>query len=282
MSLSVTTPQFLMCPPFYFTVTYKINPWMNPEAWQQNGENWVKSRNEWVGLFSTLQELGCGMHLLAPESHVPDLVFTANSAFVLNGTAIVSNFRHKERQPEANINRPWFERFGLKVVEIAPTHEGGGDALFDPVGGCVWMGYGFRTDREALAAYAKVLGCEVIPLPLLTENFYHLDTCFCPLSKGHLLYYPAAFPPESLATLKARASDRLLAVSDAEGAAFACNAVCVGDHVILPDDPRIAQGPTVKRLQELGYTVHLVDLQAFMLGGGSAKCLTLRLDERVS
>jgi N-dimethylarginine dimethylaminohydrolase len=31
-------PRFLMCRPRHFAVTYSINPWMDPAAWQESGD----------------------------------------------------------------------------------------------------------------------------------------------------------------------------------------------------------------------------------------------------
>jgi len=67
---------------------------------------------------------------------------------------------------------------------------------------------------------------------------------------------------------------RRLAVPEAEALKFACNAVCVGTHVALPE----GCPSTMAWLQERGYQVHPVPLDEFMKSGGSAKCLTLALD----
>ena len=37
----------------------------------------------------------------------------------------------------------------------------------------------------------------VVDLQLVDPRFYHLDTCFCPLEGGYVMYYPPAFDPES-------------------------------------------------------------------------------------
>ncbi len=38
----------------------------------------------------------------------------------------------------------------------------------------------------------------VIPLKLIDEKFYHLDTCFYPLLDDTVMYYPEAFNSDSL------------------------------------------------------------------------------------
>jgi N-dimethylarginine dimethylaminohydrolase len=115
----------------------------------------------------------------------------------------------------------------------------------------------------------------VVGLELATERFYHLDTCFCPLSGGRLLYYPAAFTPQALAAIRAhvRPEDRIEA-SDQDAAAFCVNAVNIGRHIVMAKAPVALR----KRLNALGYTVAQVDLAPFILSGGGAYCMTLRLD----
>ncbi|MBH0204793.1 MAG: hypothetical protein HP498_03045, partial [Nitrospira sp.] len=68
--------------------------------------------------------------------------------------------------------------------------------------------------------------------------------------------------------------DRQIPVPEDDALRFACNAVCVGKHVVLPSGC-----PTTERLlQARGYRTHSVALEEFMKSGGSAKCLTLALD----
>ncbi len=104
---------------------------------------------------------------------------------------------------------------------------------------------------------------------------YHLDTCFCPLNGGKLLYYPPAFTAEALVTIHehVRPEDRI-AATDEDAAAFCVNAVNVGDHIVMAKAPAALR----KRLNVLGYTTTEVDLSPFILSGGGAYCMTLRLD----
>jgi len=113
-----------------------------------------------------------------------------------------------------------------------------------------------------------------VPLRLVRESFYHLDTCFCPLDNGHLLYYPAAFDPASIESIDHfYPESKRIAVDEEDARLFACNAVSLGDRVIV--HPISAQ--LRSRLTEVGYEVEEVNLDEFHKSGGSAKCLTLRL-----
>ena len=116
---------------------------------------------------------------------------------------------------------------------------------------------------------------EVASLALADLRFYHLDTCFCPLPGGRLLWYPPAFAPDARAAVESRvSSENRLAVDESDATGFACNAVAVESHVVAN-----ALGETTQAwLRERGFEPHVAPLGEFMKAGGGAKCLTLRLD----
>lgn len=117
------------------------------------------------------------------------------------------------------------------------------------------------------------LGVAVLPLELVDPRFYHLDTCFCPLSEDEAFYYPGAFDDYGRSVLQYQIPN-LLEVSAEEAVSFSCNAVVVGKTVILNDGaPKLARA-----LQDWGYEVRPIRLSEFIKAGGSAKCLTLRID----
>ena len=67
--------------------------------------------------------------------------------------------------------------------------EGAGDLLGFPE---EWFGgYRQRTDIRVFPLIGEWFQREIIPLELVDPRFYHLDTCFCPLSGGELLYFPS-------------------------------------------------------------------------------------------
>ena len=66
----------------------------------------------------------------------------------------------------------------------------------------------------------------------------------------------------------------LIEVAIDEAVSFSCNAVVVGKTVILNDGaPKLAEA-----LRERGFGVSLLGFSEFIKSGGSAKCLTLRVD----
>jgi len=67
---------------------------------------------------------------------------------------------------------------------------------------------------------------------------------------------------------------KLIAVAEEEARSFACNAVVVGRTVVTNDGCPALH----KQLTAAGYQLIATPLGEFVKAGGSAKCLTLRLD----
>ena len=154
--------------------------------------------------------------------------------------------------------------------------EGAGDALFDRYHDLLWVGRGFRSHHAAAVLLARMLGCTTIPLDLVDPTFYHLDTCFCPLSGGHLLYYPAAFAEKSRAAIERLVrEDRRITVEEADAKKFCCNAIEIAGHVFMNGASRELK----RRLRGAGFNPVIAPMSEFMKSGGGAKCLTLNLDE---
>jgi N-dimethylarginine dimethylaminohydrolase len=281
----VRTPVILMTDPKWFDVSYEINPWMQPGVWGADAARHARAaRSAFGALVDALKATGASVEIVAGARGLPDMVFAANAAVVLDGRALVGRFRPAERRGEEAEYLAAFSALkarGLlnEVVQICPGvfQEGAGDAIWDASRGCFWTGYGQRSDRAAGDAIADFFGREVIALELASPRFYHLDTCFCPLSGGEVLYYPPAFTPAALAAIRSRVqADRLIEASDAAAAALCVNAVSIADTVVMAKAPDALR----RALQARGYRVAEVDLSPFILSGGAAFCLTLRLDHR--
>jgi len=268
--------RFLMCPPDHYDVDYVINPWMEGNIHKSSRDRAVE---QWQKLHHILKDHTL-VDLVAPESGWPDMVFTANAGLVLGKTVVLSRFLHKERQGEEPYFKKWFESQGYTVQELPKDlpFEGAGDALLDREGRWLWAGYGFRSELDSHPYLAKWLDIEVVSLRLMDERFYHLDTCFCPLTGGYLLYYPPAFDAYSNRLIEMRvAPEKRIAIEEADAVNFACNAVNIDQVVVMnkvSDDLK-------KRLAAAGFEVIETPLTEFLKAGGAAKCLTLRVTEPV-
>lgn len=267
--------RFLMCPPEHFEVAYVINPWMENHI---AATSTAVARGQWDSLAQAIGKVA-DVDIIRPAAGVPDMVFTANAGLVLENRFVVSRFRHPERQAEEPLFAAWAAERGFEVLRLPDDvyFEGAGDALFDRAQAVLWMGHGHRSDLRGATHLAEWLNIEVEPLKLINPRFYHLDTCFCPLEGGYLMYYPGAFDAASQAAIARRVPARYRIVVDEKDAFhFACNAVNSGRHVFM----NRASSALVMELGKAGFTVEQMPLTEFMKAGGSAKCLTLKLTEK--
>ncbi len=262
--------RFLMCPPDYFGIEYEINPWMR----LSNQSNPDLARAQWLELYHVLtRELGAVVELMEPVKGLPDLVFTANAGYVEGDVFVSSSFKYVERRGETPFFDHWFQSRNYRLAKVAPSciFEGAGDAL--PLGETIFAGYRRRSEVCSHQALAEITGRRVISLELADPRFYHLDTCFCPLDGKAALYFPPAFDAYANKALEESVPD-LLAVSEPPALRFACNAVVVNGTVVTNTGCEELKQP----LAERGYKLRMVELSEFMKSGGSAKCLTLRLE----
>ncbi|PPJ63091.1 TIGR00300 family protein [Cuspidothrix issatschenkoi] len=272
----VSQIRFLMCAPDHYDVDYVINPWMEGNIHKSSRDRAVE---QWNKLYNAIKNHAI-VDLVAPEKGWPDMVFSANAGLILGENVVLSRFLHKERQGEEPYFQQWFENNGFNVYTLPKDlpFEGAGDALLDREGRWLWAGYGFRSELDSHPYLAKWLDIEVISLRLMDERFYHLDTCFCPLTNGYLLYYPGAFDSYSNRVIEMRvAPEKRIAIAEADAVNFACNAVNIESIVIMNK----ASDSLKSRLGEVGFQVIETPLTEFLKAGGAAKCLTLRVTEPI-
>jgi len=262
--------KLLMCPPDYYGVTYEINPWMNI---RQSVDHPLAVK-QWEKLYDTILSTGAKVDLITPILGWPDMVFTANAGLPHRHDLILSHFKYKERQGEAPYFYAWFKEAGYHILNAlphsstTPFFEGAGDALF--AGETLFAGYGFRTER-AFYQQSGVFPSSLIHCELTDPYFYHLDTCFCPLTDTLAMWYPDAFTSQSQINIQQHID--VLSVEKEEAAGFACNAVVLDKHIILPThSDRIA-----RLLEQHGFTIHVCEMSEYLKAGGACKCLTLRL-----
>lgn len=261
--------RWLVCRPLDYDVRYKINPWMDLTRLPEK----ELAREQWTTLHHTLLRLGAWLEYVHHEDGLPDMVFTANAGLVRGSDVVLSRFRHKERQGEEGFFQRWFEERGFRILRVTSgAFEGEGDALF--AGARLFCGYGFRSDLSAHEETAKLLCVsDLISVELMDPRFYHLDTCFCPLTNELALFYPGAFSAEGIRALER--SIELISVPDSDAERFVCNAVVLGKDVVLPARCESTYGLLAAR----GFASYPVELSEFIKAGGAAKCLSLRLEQ---
>jgi N-dimethylarginine dimethylaminohydrolase len=268
-----------MCRPEFYTVSYRINPWMHPEDPTDTGV----ALAQWQTLYDLYVALGYEIELIDPLPGLPDMVYAANGGFTLDGIAYGARFQFPERGPEGPAYMRWFAEHGFEVREPVSVNEGEGDFLL--VGDTILAGTGFRSDagshdelRRLFGGPGRrgVAGREVLTLRLVDPRFYHLDTALAVLDPDpdhpDIAYLPSAFDRASLDVLEERYPEAVR-VGDEDAAVLGLNCFGDGRNVVIAER---AHGFEAS-LRERGYVPHGVDLSELLLGGGGVKCCTLEL-----
>jgi N-dimethylarginine dimethylaminohydrolase len=263
----------LMCRPEYFTVSYRINPWMHPEA----PTDTTLAVKQWEVLYQTYLDLGFDVQLVDAIEGLPDMVYAANGGFVLDNIAYGASFTYPERQPEGPAYMDWFGANGYQVRVPENVNEGEGDFLL--VGDVILAGMGFRTASKSHEELAEIFGRPVITLNLVNPSFYHLDTAVAVLDPSpaagqapNIAYLPSAFDEPSLAILRERYADAII-VTEEDAAILGLNSYSDGYNVVIAARAKDFE----RQLRERGYNPIGVDLSELLLGGGGIKCCTLEL-----
>lgn len=257
--------RYVMCPPTYFAVSYRINPWMRPDE----PVDVCRAQAQWRQLHDRLVALGHHVHVAPAQPDLPDMVFAANGGIAIGQRALVPRFRYAERAGESAHYARVLTELGIGEVSHATyVNEGEGDFLL--VGDVILAGSGFRSDRRASAEVAEFFDLPVVPLTLVDERFYHLDTALARLREDTVAYWPGAFDAPSRATLHDLFPDALLA-GEADAAALALNMVSDGWTVIMTPDCDGLAGEIAER----GFDVVRLATDELRKAGGGAKCCVL-------
>jgi len=256
----------LMCRPSFFTVVYRINPWMDPALPTDTS----LAVTQWETLYNTYLELGFDVELIDPIDGLPDMVYAANGGFVIDNIAYGASFTHPERQPEGPAYMDWFRGAGFDVRSPANINEGEGDFLL--VGPRILAGTGFRSASNSHQEIGEIYGREVVTLNLVNPSFYHLDTAIAVLDDTNIAYLESAFDEPSLVKLRELYPDAILATEE-DAAVLGLNSYSDGYNVVIASRATDFE----RQLRERGYNPIGVDLSELLLGGGGVKCCTLEL-----
>ena len=258
---------FLLCLPDYFSVEYSINPWMAGE--QVNVQN---AKIQWEELVRQIKLAGGSVKTISPVNGLQDMVFACNAGIAHNNNFVISAMRFKERRGESKHYRQWLSKNGYNIIDIIPGlyFEGGGDALVH--GNSLIGGYGYRTDEKSLEIVGATLGLDTHTLRLKDPRFYHLDTCFCRISKTHAIYYPDAFAKGEIDKLKNVIE--LIPISEHDARLFMCNSMLVGQTLLIP-----SRNSSIEKYinNTLGIKTVYVEVGEFLKSGGAIQCLCLKL-----
>ena len=272
--MPISYPQgVVMCAPTAFDVIDVKNPFM---AGQQRVDR-ERAHAQWNALRDAFVSSGLHVHEVEALQHAEDMVFTANPLFTgVSATgervAVASRMKFQSRRAEVEPQAALLERLGYRIDRSVPdtiAFEGGGDAVWHPLRNTIYLGHGWRSDASAATVLANAFGAEIVPLRLVDERFYHLDTALCAIDEQTALVVRDAFDPAGLAEIRHRFS-RIIDVPEDEKLAMAANAASNwrGDVVI----ERTAT-ETIDILSRMGYRVTAVDTSEFRKSGGSVYCM---------
>ena len=266
--------------PHDFRVDYKINPYM------QDGVDSAAALSQWEGMVesvaahadvSTVDYSNISVPGGVSLSELPDAVFVANHALPVPGenTFVLSQMTHEERAGEIPYFKQWAEDNGYETVELSDglDFEGAGDGKWHPGNEILWLGYGKRTEEAAVVEINELLDAVVIPLELVSDEFYHLDVCFTPIDQDTVLIVEDAFTETGLDAINSLFST-VLCVPERETGTMAGNCARIRPSTIAIDEQNTE---TARMLEEHGVSVVTVDTSEFQKSGGSVDCLFLRL-----
>ncbi|MCR8670076.1 dimethylargininase [Agrococcus sp. HG114] len=256
----------LMCRPDFFTVTYRINPWMHPER----PTSTALAVQQWESLRDAYLSLGYDVHLIDPIEGLNDMVYAANGGFTLDGKAYGAKFTYEQRMPEGPAYMRWLADHGFEVHEPKAINEGEGDFLLS--NGAILAGHGFRTTLESHDELRGIFDREVVSLRLVDPAFYHLDTAIAILDDTNIAYLPTAFDDASREELERRYPDAIL-VDDQDASVLGLNSFGDGATMLIAERATGFE----RQLAERGYRTVGLDLSELLLGGGGIKCCTLEL-----
>jgi len=273
------TNRALFCPPSYFEIRDVKNPFMRGTE----PVDVERARVQWDEVRRAFEEAGVATEVIPAVPDLEDMVFANNQVFVGQTPRgdgfrfiVPSHMRFPSRQREVPYFVEWFRGQGYRVMELDLSNEfleGHGDLLWHADGSKVWAGHGFRSSRggvERFAAAMRELEIEVIPLELVDGRFYHLDTCFAPLTAEAVLIYPGAFSGEALASIRANCP-RVHEVDEPEALRFVCNGVAANGRFLTPHlDAGLVRALARERLEPV-----MVETPEFEKSGGSICCLKL-------
>ncbi len=274
----------LMCSPDYFDIVDVKNVHMQGHI---GNTDKAQVDTQWQSLKDAYDAL-LADKVLDEVSVIPgapgceDMVFCANQTLpwkMEDGSEVVvmSRMRHESRQREV----PYFEEF-FKNKGFKPLHfnnvkmfEGMGDVIPHPGKRLLYGGYGHRTTAEAYDELATMLQTPVVALELINPKFYHLDTCFVPLSRDSVMLCREAFTEDGL-TMISQLFTKVYHIPEYEAEKyFSLNAHAFDAHGTKTAILQKGSAITVDVLKQEGYNIVEIETGEFMKSGGSVFCMKM-------
>ncbi|MBL4715049.1 MAG: hypothetical protein JKX95_00300 [Bacteroidia bacterium] len=242
--------------------------------------------DQWNNLRSTYEELADknileDITVLDSDPKCEDMVFCANQTFpwILNdgsNVVVLSKMRHMSRQNEIIHFSSFFESIGYQILLLNNTDcfEGMGDAIPHPSKKLIYLGNGQRTSENAVKEISSLLEVPIISLRLINEYFYHLDTCFLPVSENTVLLCSSAFSNKAIDLIHSLFNE-VIDIPEKEAINFfSLNTHCITSSAKVAI---IQKGTTTTKEVLIDHGFEVIELQTteFMKSGGSVYCMKM-------
>lgn len=228
-----------------------------------NYENAVKQHDKYI---AALRELGLNVTELEADERYPDSCFVEDPAVVMEGCAVITNLARESRNGEKveieEVIKKFYDQSQIFYIKAPGTMEGG-DIM--QVGKHFYVGLSDRTNEEGARQFNDIVtkfGYTSSTVPV-TEGL-HLKDFAIYLENNNMLV--TAVMNEEPAF---KAFNRFIVEPDE---LYAINSLNINGTVLVPE----GYPKTKKLIEDLGYSVKLVDTGEFKKIDGSLTCLSLR------
>lgn len=268
----------LLCEPAFFDVLYEGNIYMKhlPKIDLEN------ALFQWTSLKMIYEKLGFVIKNIPGVPGLEDMVFTANQSFPFinkknEKCVILSKMRNPQRKGEVELFKQYYASLNYKVYELSEAavyFESMGDALIDYKNDRIFGGYGFRTNENVYDEISSITGLETIKLKLVSEKFYHLDTCMSILNSEAAIICREGFDKSSLERIY-NCFKKVYEVSEEDNIkAFLCNCHCPdGKNIIVQKN----DNELFKNILSRDFNIIETDTSEFMKSGGSVFCMKMMM-----
>jgi len=274
----------IMCTPLHFKIVDEKNVHMKGNLGNTDPD---LAQKQWKSLRDIYQqEADSGnidsLTVMEGAKGCEDMVFCANQSFPWidyegENIVVMSRMKHESRQREVGDFETFYELKDYRIFNPPGEGclEGMGDLIPMPGKRMIFGGYGHRTEFQTLVDIHETLDTDLITLHLVSDSFYHLDTCFIPLDQHTVMIVPLAFDEEGLQKIHSYFKEVIEIPYHEAAVGFALNAHVVNGHkhkfaIIQKNNPI-----TTNILKSKGYKVYEVDTSEFMKSGGSVFCMKM-------
>jgi N-dimethylarginine dimethylaminohydrolase len=276
----------------YFSNDQPINPYYADELIDIE-----KAREEHAEIRRALEAASINIIQVDAPNDSQDGVYTANWALIKDKKAVLARLPDV-RKSEENWAEKVIQDQGIEVIHVPDNlrFSGQGDAL--PCGNYLFCGSKYRSDTEAQAFAAEMLGftrIQLLTTPQKNEYgstiinqssgwpdsfYYDIDLALAIIkgpsedSLGTIAYCPEAFTLESQQLLASLEGFDKIIVSETEARkSFACNLVSTSQSVIMS-----AYAPELQSdLEARGLQIFTPEISELAKGGGYIRCTTLSI-----